>query len=461
MKKIYKKCFSISMAMSLFLGVSGCGILGLNGESSTPNESSSAQTEEVVSERVVLKTKQYTLFLEDTETVEKLHANVYDNGAAVSNAEIIYESSNPDVAEVAADGTIVAKGVGLAEIKVIYNRASAIAEVRVIGKTTAEEVNTFDEAYINTYGRAYEKDGKLCLDHVASGIDVAIDGESLTAEIEATANVYLCVYVDGEDEYQRLLITSGKKTYTLASGLQSGFHTIRLAKSSEIYDGQIRLVSLTSEGFYTAPEKSTFRVEFIGDSITAGYGVLGETGAARSVQNSDACSSYAYYAAMALNVDYSMVAIQGICVKANMWLDNCMSDVYPLVSPLNPVAYDFAEAADVVVLNLGTNDASYITSKDFDYSEQFPEDYLNLLQFIRQKNPDAYIICLYGFMGKQSSVDNGIKSALEQFDDEKAVYLTSGFIQNNFGANGHPAQSAQETWGDILAEYIQSNIMGR
>lgn len=420
---------------------------------------SSEQQEIQITERVLLKTKKYVLFLREQELLQKISATVYDNGKLIEDAQVAYEVDNADVAEIQADGTIVAKGAGLAEVKVAYKRASTTAEVRVVDAATEEQVNTFSEQYVNLYGRAYQQSGKLCLDHVASGIEVAIDGTGLTAEIEASANVYLCVYVDGAEEYQRIALYSGKKMYTLASGLEKGFHTIRIVKSSEIYDGQIRVVSLSSAGFYTAPEKSNFYIEFVGDSITAGYGALGETGAARTVENSDACSSYAYYTAQNLGADYSTVAIQGICVKANMWIQECMSDVYKMVSPLNSVPYEFDKKADVVVVNLGTNDAGYITSKDFDYSEQFPKDYLSLLRYIREKNPDAYIICLYGFMGKQSSVDNGIKQAIQEFNDGKAVYLTSGFIQNCMGANGHPSQTAQKDWGDSFAEYIETNII--
>ena len=376
-----RKLLSILVCVVMLLFACSCA--------QSQNSGNQSNQEIQIMESVVLNTNKYTIFLQDTNAMQKISATVYDGENLIENAGLTYEIDNPDVADVSAEGIITAKSVGLAEVKVKYKRASAMAEVRVIDKTKAVEVNTFDERYVNLYGRTYAEDRKLCLDHVASGIEVAIDGTTLTAKIEATANVYLCVYVDDAEEYQRILISGGTKTYTLVNGLQKGFHTIRLIKSSEVYDGQIRIGSLLSEGFYTAPEKSNFRIEFVGDSITAGYGALGATGAPRTVENSDACSSYAYYTAQKLGVDYSMVAIQGICVKANMWLQDCMSDVYKILSPLNPTPYDFANKADVIVVNLGTNDAGYITSKDFGYSEQFPHDYLVLLQYIRSKNPDA------------------------------------------------------------------------
>lgn len=460
-----KKLSAILLGGMMLFGACGCEkIFNFNGssDSSSQEQSTPGDVVETVKQRILLKNKQHLLFLEDTDAAaQKIEANVYDDGVAVVNPELTYQVSNPAVAEIAADGTISAKGVGLTDVTVCYGKASATVEVRVVGKTTAENVNRFDEAYVNLYGRTYQQDGKLCLDHVASGLELAIDGESLTANITSTANLYLCVYVDGDETPQRILVSPSKKTYTLASGLDSGYHVVRIVKSSEIYDGQIYIESVESEGFYTAPEKSNFKIEFIGDSITAGYGALGGPGDGRTVENSDGCSSYAYYTAQNLGVDYSVVAIQGICVKANMWTQVCMTDVYKQLSPLRAESYAFTDDTDVVVLNLGTNDAAYIGSKDFNYSEQFPADYLNLLTYIREKNPNAYIVCLYGFMGKQSSVDRGITQAVADFNDAKTVYLNGMFIQNGMGANGHPSQDAQLGWAETLADYIQMNLMKR
>ena len=419
----------------------------------------SQSSQESISEKVVLETKQYTMFLEDTETVQKISATVYDGEELVESAKVVYEVDDASVAEVQEDGTIIAKGIGLTEVKVKYEKASATAELRVIKEVETEQVNTFDEKFVNLYGRTYQKDDMLHLDHAASGIEVAINGSTLRAVIEASGSVYLNVYVDGAESRERIALTNGRNTYTLVSGLEKGFHTIRLVKSSEIYDGQVNIISLRSEGFYSAPEKSNLRIEFVGDSITAGYGALGATGSARTVENSDACSSYAYYTAQKLGADYSVVAIQGICVKASMWLQVCMDDVYKVVSPLNGKAYDFTDKADVVVVNLGTNDAEYIISKDATYEAQFPQDYCALLQYIRAKNPDAYIVCLYGFMGKQSAIDGGIKQAIKACNDKKMVYLEDGFTPDNMGANSHPSKYAQKEWADTLVEYIQTKII--
>ena len=455
------KFMAALLGCTMLLGVGACnGAKDASGNSNADPQYSQS-TDEKVTEKILLNKKSFTLFLKETEQDAQLTPIVYEGGVQVEEVPITYVVENPAIADVNAEGKIIPKGAGRTKVTAVYKNAKTSAEVIVIDEATEAQVNTFDEQYVNTYGRTYLKGDKLCLDYVGAGVGVAFNGDSLTANLEVNAVLYLCVYVDGAEEYTRIQLTPKQKEYTLASNLEEGFHTVRIVKSSEVYDGQICLNSFSAKGFYTAPEKSSIRIEFIGDSITAGYGALGAPGAARSVENSDACSSYAYYAAQKLNVDYSMVAIQGICVKQNMWLTESMDDVYKLLSPLNRMEYDFADGADIVVLNLGTNDGSYITSKDFDYSERFPEEYLAFLRYIREKNPDAHVLCLYGFMGKQSSVDKGIDQAIAMMNDEKVVRVKDGFIANNLGANGHPSQEAQMEWGHTLADYIEVNILNR
>ena len=70
----------------------------------------SQSSQESISEKVVLETKQYTMFLEDTETVQKISATVYDGEELVESAKVVYEVDDASVAEVQEDGTIIAKG---------------------------------------------------------------------------------------------------------------------------------------------------------------------------------------------------------------------------------------------------------------------------------------------------------------------------------------------------------------
>ena len=110
-----KKIFSTLLCMMMLLGACSCdkifNFTANSGDSSLYQQSeASSEKEEVVTERIILKTKKYALFLQDTATVQKIDASVYADGKLMENAEVVYEVENPTVAEVLQDGTIVAKG---------------------------------------------------------------------------------------------------------------------------------------------------------------------------------------------------------------------------------------------------------------------------------------------------------------------------------------------------------------
>ena len=131
-----------------------------------------------------------------------------------------------------------------------------------------------------------------------------------------------------------------------------------------------------------------------------------------------------------------------------------MNAMYPNISTSNSQAYKFKFKPNVVVVNLGTNDGGYIDAHP-DYAERFPEDYYNLLSYIRMKNPSAYIVCLYGMMGINEHVDAGIKAAIEQMNDNKISYLSS-FTPNFDSAGGHPSAAAAEKNAKIVVKHIKS-----
>ena len=139
--------------------------------------------------------------------------------------------------------------------------------------------------------------------------------------------LYLNVYVDGvrnasRPEYK----LTGKKVHTLtiASDLERGLHTFVIERQTEAERGLLYLnsVSLCGE-LYEPPGQSSLFIEFIGDSITTGYGNLypdlteGEQNPnpASNVYQ-DGTRTYAYLTAQKLGADYSIIAQQGIGISS-------------------------------------------------------------------------------------------------------------------------------------------------
>ena len=390
----------------------------------------------------------------------QLSANYLIDGFEASTKGFTWESSNPSVVSV-NNGLLTAQTNGMAKITVscVETNQTDTITVTVVSKTTASIVNAFKEQAINIYGRSYIQNGRLCLDHVANAVELAIVGQELSVELTADYQSVMKVYIDDDTDGKRLEIKKGTAFYTVAQNLEDEYHKIRIVKGTEMQDATWQIHAFTATQFATVLEKVDLKIEFIGDSITAGYGVLGEVTDNKTVENSDCTSAYAYLAVQELGADYSIVAWSGICAKAYHWCPNLnMFDLYQRVSYKRTTQYVETDEPDIIVVNLGGNESSYLDEAygGAAYGEQFPADYKEFLQLVRQKSPNAYIVCLYGMMGTNDVIETGIQTAIAEINDNKIVYNPFAFLPNMEAANGHPNLSAQKEWATLLVTHIRS-----
>ena len=391
---------------------------------------------------------------------KQLTAKYFIEGVLVEGDELKWESSNPSVVSV-ENGFITAKENGAATITASCADAKVkdTIQVSVVSKMSESVINSFDEQAINIYGRSYIQSGNLCLDHVASAVEVGVIGGRLLVELTSSQKSVMKVFINDDTEGTKIDIKAGTSRYLIAQNLENVYHKIRIVKATELQDATWQIHSFSATQFASVVEKSALKVEFIGDSITAGYGVLGQPNMPKTVENSDGTSAYAYLTAQALGANYSIVAWSGICTKAYYWCkDIHMHDLYQYVSYKNKTEYTETEHPDVIVVNLGTNDAGYLSGEygGAAYGEQFPTDYKGFLQMLRMKHPNAYIICLYGMLGKNGVIDSGIQTAIEKMNDAKIVYNPFTFSADASGAAGHPSATAQKDWATALTKYISS-----
>ena len=375
----------------------------------------------------------YELLLGD-ESLESLMLDVsaYGEWKNAEKSEIVFSTDDPSVAEVDASGKLTAKSHGKTVFSATYRDEKITSDIFVYGSADKEQVNSFDEKYIHRFGRQYVTAKGLNVDHVASGVEATFYGTWFSARILTTRAVCATVFVDGgEGVFTRL--ASGWSTNKFASDLPEGVHTVRILKSSEIDDGSIVFSSFDADRFLLPQEKPDFKIEFIGDSVTTGYGALGKTGEYRTVENSDACSSYAFLTAQTLGADFSFVALQGIGItrKQSETYGNMMQ-MYTYVSPHNKEPYVSENDPDVIVVNLGGNDG---------YSGAFSDDYKNLLSVIRNINENSHIVCITGGMFGGASVEEAIKHAIEATGDGNISYFGIP-VYDYSGASSHTGKAA-------------------
>ena len=110
------------------------------------------------------------------------------------------------------------------------------------------------------------------------------------------------------------------------------------------------------------------------------------------------------------------------------------------------------------MINLGTNDNSY-TSSDAAKKEEYVQGYVAFLKQVRDKNPEAEIVCTLGVMGQELCPQ--IEDAVERFSTETGdtkvhyVKLDVQAYANGWAVDYHPTAASHEHAAEQMAEAIR------
>ena len=240
-----------------------------------------------------------------------------------------------------------------------------------------------------------------------SELIVRFEGTALNARLRTTGEDRIQVVVDGEPG-KVLALTKEPALYEIASGLPRGEHVVILHKRTEAFHGTTQFLGLQIEAdakMLDAPHASRF-IEFIGDSITCGYGnEAANQNEHFKPETSNHYLTYASIASRALGAEHVAVAVSGIRLTEPKGEEGIPS-VYKRVHLLDRgFAWNFAVGPkpDVVVINLGTNDFA----RDEPAEAWWKETCMTFLDFVRSKRPDAHIFLTNGpMMGPGAKLDH-------------------------------------------------------
>ena len=242
---------------------------------------------------------------------------------------------------------------------------------------------------------------------------------------------------------------------------------------SEALTGNVGIRAIQVESDSPTPVRPTNgkgkSVAFVGDSITCGYGVeaKGSDEPFRTTTE-NFMKSYAYLAAQELGYDYETVCysgygiISGWTAKGERETDMLVPPVYDLVTKGSEQRWDFAaHPRDVVVVNLGTNDTTYIGTDEARMAE-FTAAYTEFLGRIRELNPGSLIVCTVGAMEDGESVYPAIEQAVSDHasrtgDTRTHCYLSApiNVKEDGCGAGEHPSEVSQRKAAKELVEAIR------
>jgi lysophospholipase L1-like esterase len=242
-------------------------------------------------------------------------------------------------------------------------------------------------------------------------------------------------------------------------------HTLSVVKASE---GQVIFEGITLEpgGKLAKPAVPPHRIEFVGDSITAGYKIGGDDSFENSLSH-DAIATYAWLVGERLNAEVRLIAVTGRGLVHNYGVVLSSSRTIPLYYPYlhreTNLPNDWSWTPEIVVVNIGTND---LGPPEATPSSTFQNAYNNFLSTLRGFNPDALIVALQPFGVANGSVPvypAEIRAAVEmrrQAGDNRVLYVdTAGWLgARDFTDGAHPNRTGHGKAADKLTPILQGML---
>lgn len=279
---------------------------------------------------------------------------------------------------------------------------------------------------------------------------------------------YYNVIVDGSIALLHME-TGGEYEYFLDRKLADGMHTCTLFKRNEA--GMIDTflgVAVDASGFGNAtgvlgskPKQAPVKIEFYGDSITAGVcdeTTGGDTYDSDQMVTHNAYTAYPAIACRDLGAELSDLAVGGTGIAIS-WNEFIMSASWNnLYARTASKKYDFktGRTPDIVVVNLGQNDYGLSSNNNEKFPADFEQKYTKFLSDIRTQYPDAWIIVATGGMSAIKSsreLLRGITNAVAAQKDAKVLT----FAYRAFTYN-HPRVDTHLLMAKQLENFIKTNV---
>ena len=273
-------------------------------------------------------------------------------------------------------------------------------------------------------------------------------------------------------------LTAKDATVTVFEGDIKRDAEVRLIKLSEGTQSLMALREILTDGKIDPLPAKMLKMEFIGDSVTCGYGVEGKNeNETFTTATENAAKGYAFLTAEALDADAVLTCFSGHGIISGYTGDPTVQNTEELVPPyyekegrngfrlpsgkqIQEIDRDFsAFQPQYIVLNLGTNDLSWCGT-DETRGKQFAQAYTEFLKTVRKNNPGARILCALGTMG--TGLNPMMQLAAENYCKEtgdKQIRLLMLEEQNaardGYGSDFHPNEITQRLLAETVTEAIE------
>ncbi len=356
---------------------------------------------------------------------------------------------------------------------------------------------------IKVHGRTTEQLAPLTLFWTGSALELNAKGSELWLEVEADYDMYenwISIIINGAP-VSRLMITAGRYWICVFRGMnESVVKNVRIVKDVQAmsYDPEAKLQihAVKFDGEFLPIEEKSFRIEFIGDSITSGEGIIGAKPEEDWIPMwFSAVDNYAAITAANLNADYRVISQCGWGVLT-AWDNNPYNNIPSIYEKIcGPLKGEMNEALgalrendfsswqpDIVVINLGTNDSAAFQSPEWrddttgeTHKQRLNEDgsfrkedlkafenaVVRFLFKLRGNNPKAQLVWAYGMMGNllMPSLYRAVDEYQKSTGDKKvSVFHLPDTTDETIGARWHPGKLAHEKAAKELTDYLKQYL---
>lgn len=346
-----------------------------------------------------------------------------------------------------------------------------------------------DEKNYRIGGRYTWQDGRLCLAFSASYVEFAFCGRKITAQMESddfaedeTLKAWIAVFVNGADvPVHRFPLKKGLHRYEIFTSDAAEAATVRIMKYSENAFGMVAIANIEIEDgeILPCPKSNDRLIEFIGDSITCGYGIEGVLDKdVFTTAQENPWNAYACLTARKLGMDFELVSWSGNGIISH-YVEETVNEPR-LEKPLMPQLYPYADLEletrlgktadftvwnpkrrpDIIVIHLGTNDCSYAREIP-ERNEMFRRGYINFVHKLRETHPHTPIVFMLGIMDQRLNKTLGeTVDQLRAEGDQNICFLDTPFQdeRDGMGTDCHPSAVTHEKLAKRLCAFMEENV---
>lgn len=336
---------------------------------------------------------------------------------------------------------------------------------------------------------------------LASKVGVRFTGTSIAMDIISANNDGFNIVLDGAALPPLMFTAKSNQRYTIAQNLPAGTHVLWLTKRTEFNQSGANTITLTNmvldsgATFLTPPAPKNRRIEVVGDSGMAGYGVDGcyvpgdpnhpQCPYKTTTQNAD--YSIPSKVARALDAEVYNISWSGKGVVTSQYDSNAarmLPATYEQRYGNDPSKlWDFSVPMDVVVFAGGANDfIGQAGSGAMADPDKFVQVYADWMVKTRSRYPKALLIAAMGASSQKSDrtlmaqyLTAAVAKAkaaspggdpnmifFDYFANDPNGWTTYGDVASKGGANWacnyHPSRSGSQWLADRLAPVIRNHM---